>query len=101
MANVNMSKKLVDIGDESSGLDQIGERTAGSFQRFTQIFAYLLDLCSHISWADNFTRFVASELPGNENQLLTLRHDHMVIKHMAAECVLKQCLRLDLLRRHY
>ena len=54
----------------------------------------------HVAWADDFTRFVARELPGDENQPLSLHYDDVVVEHMAPKRALKQRLRLDLLRRH-
>jgi ABC-type proline/glycine betaine transport system permease subunit len=57
--NIDVSKELVDIGDERCGFDKIGEACFGSLKRRTKIFADLANLYPHIPRPDNVSRLVA------------------------------------------
>src|SRR5262245_49966125 len=61
--NIDMSKKLVDVGDESCGFDKIGETCSRGFEGRTQILSDLANLRPHIARSDDTSRLVARELP--------------------------------------
>src|SRR5882724_4409636 len=94
----------IHVGDIGRGLDDVGERGAGGFERGLDVLADLLDLGAHVALADAIAVAVARRLAGDEN-LPGAAHfdDHdLGIEDLVAVLAHMQLVRLDALalRRH-
>lgn len=57
--NIDMTKELVDIGDEGCRLDQVFEGGVCGVEGHAQVFTDLLNLGPHVARADDISRLIA------------------------------------------
>src|SRR5262249_21731504 len=86
------------IGDESVGLDDVGEGGTRRFEAGLDVLADLLDLRPHVALADTIAVGVAGELPGDKHHLPgAADRDDVGIGRVAGPHYDMEALRLDLL----
>ena len=88
---------FVHVGDVGRGLDDVGERRAGGFERGLDVLADLLDLGAHVALADAVAVAVARRLAGDEDlpRAADLDDHDLGIEDLVAGFADMQLVRLD------
>jgi hypothetical protein len=99
-ADVDVLEELVDVGDVSIGLHDVGQGRARRLQRGLDVLAHLAELGAHVARADHLAGGPAGQLAGDEDRLLALDDHHVGVEHVAPDHTLAERPGLDVLTLH-